>query len=291
MKKLLIIGTKGMAGHLLFHYFHENKLFDVSGVARNSPNQDAIYNIDVTDTNALKSLIAEKKFNYIINCVGILNKDAEDNPAKAIWGNAYFPHFLEEITAATSTKVIHISTDCVFSGAGGGGYTESDFKNGQGYYAQSKALGELSNNKDLTIRTSIIGPELNVNGIGLLHWFLMQPSNAAISGYTKAYWSGITTLELSKVIEASILQNISGLIQVPSKQKINKYDLLLLFNDTFRDGHLGISKNDKYKVDKSLISIRTDFDYSVPDYTIMLKQLKDWIHDHEQLYTHYKVNQ
>ena len=286
MKKILIIGTKGMLGHILYNYFNDKDGFEVYGVARNVEAKENIFNLDVSDTASLKSIISEHKFHFVINAIGILNKDAEDHPAKAVWFNSYFPHFLEEITKNTSTKIIHISTDCVFSGKDNGGYTEETFKNGMGFYAQSKALGEIVNDKDLTIRTSIIGPELNQNGIGLFHWFMSQKEEVEVKGFSNVFWSGVTTLELAKVIEDVIKYNVTGLKQI-SREKISKYDLLKLFNSVFRGNKLNIQQDGNYHSDKSLISIRKDYEYSVPDYVIMLKEMKVWI----EAYKFYNYNE
>jgi dTDP-4-dehydrorhamnose reductase len=286
MKKILVIGIKGMAGHMLYNYFSESRLYDVYGLARNIEPSNNLFNVDVSDTIQLQSLFKENQFDYVVNCIGILNKDAEDFPSKAIWFNSYFPHYLEEVTKETQTKIIHISTDCVFSGKEGG-YTENDFKNGSGFYAQSKALGELINNKDVTIRTSIIGPELNQNGIGLFHWFMSQSDQAHLKGFTKAFWSGLTTLELAKVVLEIIEQNISGLIQVAPTTKIDKYSLISLFNTIYKNGKMTIDAQDDYQVDKSLVSIRTDFDYKVTNYRQMLEAQKDWILKYPSIYSHY----
>lgn len=273
MKKILVLGIKGMAGHVVFKSLPLMGNYEVYGIARNVNASNNVFNLDVTNTEELSKII-DLKFDVIINCIGILNKDAEENPHKAIWYNSYFPHLLEALTKNTNTKVISISTDCVFSGKKGG-YTEKDFKDGEGYYAQSKALGEIENDKDLTIRTSIIGPELNSEGIGLFHWFMQQKN--AINGYTQAFWSGITTIELTKVIDQAIQQNISGLIIVAGGEKIDKHSLLSLFNKVFRKNSLTINENSSYKVDKSMYSIRTDFDYVVPSYEDMVVEMKEWI--------------
>lgn len=286
MKKILVIGIKGMAGHMIHNYFNENKGYDVYGLARNIESTHNIFNIDVSETAKLRSLFVEHQFDYVVNCIGILNKDAEDHPSKAIWFNSYFPHYLEEITKEIKTKIVHISTDCVFSGKEGG-YTENDIKNGVGFYAQSKALGELINDKDVTIRTSIIGPELNKDGIGLFHWFMSQSDETRLKGFTKAFWSGLTTLELAKVVLEIIEQNISGLIQVAPAAKIDKYSLISLFNSIYKNGKMTIEPNEDYQIDKSLVSIRTDFDYQVPDYLYMLEMQKDWIIKHSSNYPHY----
>lgn len=285
MKKILIIGVKGMAGHVLYNFFIKKSNYDVYGIARNVESTNKIFNLDVSDVITLKSIISTYDFDVIINAIGILNKDAEDNPSKAIWYNSYFPHFLEEVTKENKTKIIHISTDCVFSGKDDGGYTEESFKNGIGYYAQSKALGEIVNYKDLTIRTSIIGPELNINGIGLLHWFLMNPEGSVLNGYSQVFWSGITTLELAKVIEDVIDKNISGL-KIISREKISKLELLTLFNEIYKKGQFKIVNSPDYKSDKSLISIRNDYNYELPSYRQMLINLKSWMEEHANLYNY-----
>lgn len=276
MKKILVIGMKGMAGHVIFRKLEKSGKYNVYGLARNIGQSENVFNLDVSLTGELKMIINENNFDVIINAIGILNKDAEDHPEKAVWFNSYFPHYLEHITRETTTKVIHISTDCVFDGKKGG-YTENDVKDGLGFYAQSKALGEIENDKDLTIRTSIIGPELNKNGIGLFHWFMSVPENLTIDGYTRAFWSGLTTVELANVIMHILEHNISGLIQVAPEEKIDKYSLLKLFNEIFRNNVLTVNPNDYYKIDKSLISIRKDFNYNIPQYAQMLNEMKSWI--------------
>lgn len=269
-----------MAGHVVFKSLPQLGDYDVYGVARNINPTEKIFNLDVSDTEGLKRIV-DLGFDIIINCIGILNKDAEDNPHKAIWFNSYFPHLLESLTKDTKTKVISISTDCVFSGKKGG-YTETDFRDGEGFYAMSKAMGEIVNDKDLTIRTSIIGPELNKDGIGLFHWFMNQRDG--LSGYSQAFWSGITTIELAKVLHQAIEQDVKGLLIVAGNPKIDKFSLLKLFNSVFRNNSLIISENSKYKVDKSMNSSRSDFDYKVPSYEEMILEMKKWVDENEYDY-------
>ena len=281
MKKILVIGIKGMAGHVIFNSLPKLGNYEVFGVARNVLSTNRIFNLDVSNTVELKKII-DLEFDVVINCIGILNMDAEDNPHKAIWFNSYFPHLLESYTKNTKTKVISISTDCVFSGKKGN-YTEMDFRDGEGFYATSKAMGELTNDKDLTIRTSIIGPELNKEGIGLFHWFMQQ--NDIVSGYSHAYWSGITTIELAKVINQTIQQEIKGLLIVAGSPKIDKYSLLKLFNSIFRNDSLIVTENSNYKVDKSMYSSRVDFRYSMPTYEHMMQEMKLWIDEYYSNYS------
>ena len=284
MKRILILGSKGMAGHILARYLHNKGKYYIAQIARGISEREGFYNVDVTDSSQVERVISEFSPDIILNCIGILNKDAEDNPDKAIFINSYLPHFLARKAMSNDARLIHISTDCVFSGRKGN-YAESDPKDGIGYYAQSKALGEVDYGNNLTIRTSIIGPELNQNGIGLLHWFLTNKSDK-LNGYTNAFWSGVTTLQLAYAVENAIdHSDILGLIHLTNGQKISKYDLLVLFNEVFHTNRI-IEPYPSYFVDKSLnkgpMSNRLGL---VPSYKKMLEELKAWIIGNEDLYS------
>ncbi len=282
-KKVIVLGANGMAGHVITTGLNADDAYEVISVARSKSAINPTVLMDVSDFDSLAILIKNSKADVIINCIGLLNKTAENNPDQAILVNSYLPHFLETKTKNTNTKVIHISTDCVFSGEEGG-YTEKSFKNGKGFYAQSKALGELDNTKDLTFRTSIIGPELNTNGIGLFHWFANQ--TVTINGYTNAYWTGITTIELLEAIKAAITENLTGLYHLVNDSKISKFNLVAIFNEVFHK-NLSINPYDGYKVDKSLINSRTDFSFKVNSYKEMVLEMKNWIKKNKELYPHY----
>lgn len=279
-KKLLVIGINGMAGHVAFRYLKDTQKYHVYGMARNIDATEDTFNLDVSDTVRLNKIVNDHQFDYIINCIGILNQDAESNPSKAIWFNSYFPHFLEEITKGSDAKVIHISTDCVFNGKRGN-YSEIDTKNGEGFYAQSKALGEIENTKDLTIRTSIIGPELNTKGIGLFNWFIHQVGE--INGYTSAVWSGVTTLELAKAIEYVILHPLNGLVHLTNGVPVNKFDLLHLFKEIWDKKDIKIVAYEGKVVDKSLKKSER-FNYQVPSYKEMLEDQHSWMQKFANLY-------
>ena len=284
IKKVVVIGCKGMAGHVVKTYLESTNNYDIWGIARGVKSEQNLINLDVSNTQELENIFANNSFDVVINCIGLLNKTAEDNPELAIWFNSYFPQLLASFGKKYNYKLVHISTDCVFSGKEGG-YKEDSFKNGIGFYAQSKALGEVVNTKDLTFRTSIIGPELKQNGIGLFHWFMNQTNE--IFGFTEAYWSGVTTIELAKGIDAAIKQDLIGLYQFVNNSKICKYDLVNEFNDIFKNGKIKITPKSDYKVDKSLISTRTDFLYNVPSFKVMIEEMKKWMLNYKDLYKHY----
>jgi len=285
-KKILILGSNGMAGHVITLGLSKNQeLYDVITVARNNSLIKPTYILDVSNFKELETLIGNIIPDIIINCIGLLNKTAEENPAKAILINSYLPHFLESITRSKKTKIIHISTDCVFSGKEGN-YNENSFKNGVGFYAQSKALGEVINNKDLTFRTSIIGPEINSNGIGLFHWFYNQQGQ--INGFKNVFWTGITTIELLNAIKSAIDENIVGLYHLVNNHKISKYHLLELMKIEFKKNIVLLSDNE-YKIDKSLVNTRNDFSFEIKNYAEMISDMKYWIEDNKIFYPHYII--
>lgn len=274
--KVLVLGSSGMAGHLIKRYLERSDKFQIFDLSRSNKYCNPYYLIDVADFTALELVIKSNSFNFIINCVGILSQTSEENPDTAILINSYLPHYLEKLTKNTDTKIIHLSTDCVFSGKRGN-YVENDFKDGLGYYGQSKALGEISNNKDLTIRTSIIGPDLNNNGVGLFNWVINQEGK--IFGYSNAYWSGVTTIELAKFIFEILANNnsLTGVVHLTNNTKICKYELLMLIKNIFNLNIIEIEEYDKFEVDKSLINTRKDFIYTVPSYVSMIKEMKSWV--------------
>ena len=280
-KKILIIGSKGMAGHVIYYFLKENTSYDIVDIARDDSFFEPSYKFDITDFDKLASTLSAEQPDIVINCIGILNKDAEDHPDKAILLNSYLPHFLASKGEQSGFRLIHISTDCVFNGRKGN-YSENSVKDGIGFYAESKALGEVVYKNNLTLRTSIIGPELKLTGIGLFDWFMKQSGD--VKGYVNAIWSGVTTLELSKAILEAIKQELKGLHHLVNETSINKFDLLILFKKIFSKDDLCIVPFEDYIVDKSLIISNRDFNYKVPGYGQMLIELKDWIQLHTHLY-------
>jgi dTDP-4-dehydrorhamnose reductase len=216
-----------------------------------------------------------------------LNDYAEKDHETAAYLNAYFPHLLEKIMQDSNAMVVHISTDCVFSGMRGG-YTEQDFPDGRTFYDRSKALGEIVNDKDITLRCSIVGPDLNSQGIGLMNWFLQQKGE--VKGYAHAIWTGQTTLQLAKSIEQAVLARATGLYHMVPAQGISKYDLLGLFNRYIRKNEIAIARDETFKADKSLKRTNFEgFDYIVPDYETQIVELGNWMRKHKKLYPHYEL--
>jgi dTDP-4-dehydrorhamnose reductase len=281
--KVLVLGATGMAGHVISIYFQESG-HDVTAFSRGKFEHCKNINGDITDFEILKKIVASGQYDAIINAIGVLNQDAENNKTSAILLNSYLPHFLSELTRNTKTRVVHMSTDCVFSGKSGG-YSETSFKDGDTFYDRTKALGELVNNKDLTFRNSIIGPDMRESGIGLFNWFMKQEGQ--INGYSKAIWTGVTTLTLAKAMERALSENLTGLYNLVNNDTISKYELLVLFNKYMKDNQIEILPSDSVSLDKSLINNRKDFSFSVPSYETMIVEMKEWIDNHKYLYPHY----
>lgn len=280
---ILVIGASGMAGHMITTYFKE-KGNEVDTISHTHPYDAHTTLMNVCDANKLQAYFNNHTYDVIINCAGALIKDSSSSPTKAILLNAYFPHLLEQLFDKTPTKIIHLSTDCVFSGLSGP-YDESHNPESLTYYGKTKALGEINNTKDLTFRMSIIGPDLSPSGVGLLNWFLQQQQS--VYGFTSVRWNGITTLELAKAIEDAITQDLSGLYHLTPPQDTSKYELLCLFKQFFNCHDLTVAPKEVLHENKVLINHRTDFTHKVPSYPEMLTELRYWMLQHLDLYPHY----
>jgi dTDP-4-dehydrorhamnose reductase len=276
--KLLKLGAGGMAGHVaaikLAGHGH-----GVTGFARKRlPFCKTIVG-DAMTAN-LPEIVCE--FDAVINCIGVLNKAVDAEPHKGIWLNSYLPHLL----AAHAKRVIHLSTDCVFSGRDGGGYREDGFRSADTMYGRSKALGELHDNRNLTIRTSIVGPDTNENGIGLFNWFMKQ--RGAVHGYTGAIWSGVTTIVLADAMHTALDRGTTGLLHLTNGEKISKFELLKLFNALRREP-AEIRPSDAVNEDKSLVCTRSDFDFVVPSYDEMVRNMGEWMRVQSEFYPQYGI--
>lgn len=270
--KILVLGSSGVVGHAVALCFKEagHETFDCY--------DDAIY-----DAARLKTIIDEGQFDAIINCTAIVNQAAEEDKAGATYLNAYLPHLLEKLTADIKTVVVHRSTDCIFSGAKGQ-YTLDDVPDAKSFYARTKAVGELVNDKDITIRVSLIGPAQDENDGSLLNWFLNQKGE--VKGFANAIWTGLTTLEYAKTIEHLLNRKAHGLFQAAPAESISKYNLIQLF-EKFFPGERTIIKVDNNRVDKSLVPYWGEYDIHINNYEQQVSEMKQWIEKHPDLYPKY----
>jgi dTDP-4-dehydrorhamnose reductase len=241
--KILIIGAGGMLGSALLKYFSAMPNVEVRGTVRSQPKNMHFLDkflhqleggVDVFDLQEIRVLLSSYEPEIVINCVGIVKQLQEaENPLISIPVNSVLPHQLSAICADINARLIHFSTDCVFSGLKGM-YKESDFADANDLYGRSKYLGEVVNQPHvLTLRTSIIGHEL-YGAHSLVNWLLSQSEK--VQGYTKAIFSGLPTIEIAKIIDKFILGNpkLSGLYHL-SGNPISKYDLLCLINKQYHN--------------------------------------------------------
>jgi dTDP-4-dehydrorhamnose reductase len=224
---ILVLGKNGMLGHMVFDVFdfynnnnNNIKKYKILGATEKDLN---IYNNQKNELeeNKIEKFIIKHKPKYIINCIGIINKYANKNIILTQKINTNFPHYLNYLSYKYDFKLIHISTDCV---------VDNDI------YGTSKLYGEIYDNKNITIRTSIIGPELKKNGKGLFHWFVISSKkNNNIDGYSNIFWDGVTTLQLSDFIWDIIYneQNVFGLINYRTKNYLSKFNILKIINKQF----------------------------------------------------------
>ena len=251
-----------MLGNAMFRVMAENSGYKTYGTIRNEGGrrfftkdlaQQLVAGVDVENHDSLVKTFAETRPHVVINCVGLVKQLADANdPLLAVPINTLLPHRLSALCKATGARLVHISTDCVFSGSRGN-YVEADSPDADDLYGRSKLLGEVAGPHAITLRTSMIGHELNGHR-SLLGWFLAQEN--VTRGFTKAIFSGLPTVELARVVRDIVLPqpNLSGLFHVAS-DPINKYDLLKLVANTYKKS-IEIIPDDSLVIDRSLNAAR-----------------------------------
>jgi dTDP-4-dehydrorhamnose reductase len=279
--RVLILGGDGMLGHQLLRHFSGRH--DVRVTLRLGPEAyeahrlfepgTTFYGVDAASTEALLPVIAEFSPEVVVNAVGIVKQRAEAKeviPSLEI--NSLLPHRLALLCRTIGARLIHFSTDCVFSGRRGN-YRETDQPDAEDLYGRTKLLGEVSEFHCLTLRTSMIGPELS-RKTGLLEWFLAQRGQT-VKGFTKTIFSGFPTCELASIVELVLVNmpNIQGLYHVAA-QPISKYDLLTLISDRLRLP-ITIEEDSTFACDRSLDASRfcRDTGYEPPAWEAMIADM------------------
>jgi dTDP-4-dehydrorhamnose reductase len=278
-QKVLVLGATGMLGHMLFSVLSENDAFQTYATVRKSedlyqhvrPRMHAriLSCVDANDFDSIRRTLASLHPDVVINCIGIIKQHQMANdPVVSITVNSLFPHLLSNECGAIGARLIHISTDCVFSGAKGL-YTEQDPSDAIDLYGRTKFLGEVNAPHCTTLRSSIIGHELSTSH-GLLEWFLKSENN--VRGYSKAIFSGFPTIEFSRIIADYVLPNpeLSGLYHV-SSNPISKYELLKLIGARY-DKAVTIQRYDGIVCDRSLNSekFQAATGYAAPSWTHLI---------------------
>lgn len=256
---ILVMGANGMLGHVVLRWFAAKGAARIVGTVRSeaaaeplrrlSPASELRTGVDATRMPELRRLFAEVRPQAVINCVGMVKQLAgADSPATAIPVNAMLPHRLSRLCADTGVRLVHISTDCVFSGSRGH-YTEDDTPDAEDLYGRTKLMGEVEAPHAVTLRTSIIGPELNSTH-ALLGWFLA--SKGTVPGFSNAIFSALPTVELARVIDEHVLANpaLNGIHHVVGPS-INKCELLRLVAKVYRSD-TRVSEEPNPVVDRSL---------------------------------------
>jgi dTDP-4-dehydrorhamnose reductase len=285
--KVLVLGSTGLIGHQVFNYLVKTEKYELYNITyRKKLNNETIL-CDVRNQDEFSEIVKSISPDVIINCIGILIQGANLDPENAIFINAYFPHRLMSLADELNSKLIHISTDCVFSGTKEMPYIEKDFKDGKDAYAKSKGLGEIINKNHLTLRTSVIGPELKRDGEELFHWFMSQTGQ--VNGFTQAIWSGVTTLILAKVVDWAIEHEITGLYHVTNNNSIDKYSLLSLIKKYTKKNISIIPVEDK-KTNKSFIDTRNELDFIIPSYEAMIRKMIDMMLHNKEIYKQYNLS-
>ncbi len=261
-----------MLGHMVSSYFTELNSYEVYNLSRRSIGQQNTILCDINNLNNFDGIIQNLKPLIIVNCIGVLINEAKTNIKNAEYINSYFPKYLVE-NSNNKYKVIHISTDCVFSGRKGY-YNEYSNKDASDVYGITKSNGEFDLPKHLTIRTSIIGPDINKNGSGLFQWIHNQTGE--VKGFKNVKWTGVTTLELSKAIDFAINNSIDGIWNLSNQEVISKFELLETIIDSFKLNKVKLIEDSTNKSNKSLISVR-DINYIVPSYKLMINELNEYI--------------
>jgi len=282
----MVLGGAGMLGHKMFQALRERfagTFCTVRKDIRKPPfdrvellqGDDVVPGVDVTEFTALEAILSAFRPEYVVNCAGVIKRRAEAvSPIPSITINSLLPHKLAQMAARWGGRVIHFSTDSIFSGKRGG-YLEGDFADAEDLYGKTKFLGEVAAANALTLRTSIIGRELSEHR-SLLDWFLAQ-NHGTVRGYRRVIYSGVTTNHLAEMV-ASIIQEhpeLNGLYQVAS-EPISKYDLLCLLREAYRLD-LRIEPDDLEVSDRSMRCdrLREAIDYKCPPWPVLARQLAE----------------
>ncbi len=276
---ILVLGASGMLGNVVFRLLSEKiewRVFGTirSGADRNFFSSDAsnrlLSEVDAGNFDSIVQAYNISRPDVVINCIGLVKQlaDAED-PLEAIPINSLLPHRLAKLCEAFSARLIHISTDCVFSGDKGM-YRETDYADARDLYGRTKLLGEVDYDNAVTLRTSIIGPELK-GANGLLAWFLSQ--SGSCTGFTRAIFSGVPTIVLAYIIRDIFISrtDLHGVYHVASKP-ISKFDLLSLIAEIYGKKIKIVPKSDLV-IDRSLdpIALELKTGYVVADWPELIK--------------------
>ena len=286
MEKILILGSSGLIGHQIYSQLEKLNKYKVLGVSRKNKFPAGSILLDVLNQGELETLLITESPDIVINCVGMLISDSEEYPKLASSLNADLPIALDRLSKKLDFKIIHLSSDCVFSGLKGSSYRENDKPDSTHLYGKTKSIGESIADSHLVIRTSVIGPELTDRKEELFNWFMSQKNQ--VDGYSTAMWSGVTTIELSKKILELIDLDKIGIYHLTNNKKISKYDLLELFKK-YTKKNITLNYSSENNLDKSLVDNRLLLNSKVAGYEEMIKEMVSFIKNNKEIYSHYDI--
>ena len=281
--KILVLGASGMLGNAMLRVLSAQEGWSVFGTVRDvnpalhvaAPSAVLIPGVYADQPDSLLAAFAQARPDVVINCVGLVKQlsNAED-PLVAVPINTLLPHRLARMCEVAGARLVHVSTDCVFSGKQGN-YAESDLADAQDVYGRSKLLGEVDYPHAVTLRTSIIGHELR-SAHGLIDWFLSQ--QAQVKGYTEAVFSGLPTCELARVVRDFVIPHASlrGVYHVAA-EPISKHDLLQIVSREYGK-NLQIEPDDQVKINRSLDAsrFREATGYVAPAWPDLIAQMREF---------------
>lgn len=268
--KILVIGSGGMLGFVTLRYL-QSQGHQVTGITK-TKTFPGMLRMDAADETAMGRFLRQEFFEAVINCAALLVKPSEERKGEAVKLNAWLPHFLDAHCRQTCAYLIQVSTDAVFSGLRGQ-YRETDASDADTFYGKSKFLGEVCNDHALTVRSGFWGTDVNPGGAGLLQWFLRQ--EGPVSGYTQAFFNGVSNLEFAKFASAAIQNRWTGLCHLCASESVSKYEFLRLANRIFSCG-TSIAEDDRVCIDRSLCCTRRDLSYRQKSVEQMMTELKAW---------------
>lgn len=287
--KVAVLGSTGMLGQTVSRFLSES--LDIDVVSTSRKKESGKHYFDASSFDNLDEFLNSNKFDYIVNCIGIIKPNIKETDSKsvvnAIRVNSLFPHLLAERANMAGSKVIQIATDCVFSGINKIPYDELSQHDPVDVYGKTKSLGEVSNSNFLNLRVSIVGPESNTQ-LSLLEWFRAQPRNGSVNGFVNHTWNGITTLHFAKCIAGIVKEGIfkSGTFHLVPNDIVNKFQLLNYFASCFERLDLKIFAVESEKtINRTLGTINREYNLEVwnsagyseaPSIEEMIRELKYW---------------
>ena len=282
--RVLVLGASGMIGSAMFRMLSERQGWSVFGTMRSVETKqyfssetvsNLVTNFDVDKPDNMLRVFAKVRPNVVVNCIGLTKHHKEsDDPLLSIPVNALFPHRLADLCSVGGARLVHVSTDCVFSGRKGA-YSENDLADADDVYGKTKLLGEVNYPHAVTLRTSTIGHELQTQ-LGLLEWFLAQQGSC--TGFRNAIFSGLPNTFFAQLVRDVVIPRteLSGLYHVGASP-ISKYDLLTLIASVYGKS-IDIQADEQFMINRSLNSDRFKLatGFISPSWPELIKSMHDY---------------